>query len=112
MGGRVALSARQPDDLQTGPVDAGNYNGYSNSTVDSDYTSLGQEFDTDKQITLEQDIDKNLWTDAYGVTLFQFPDVSAWSDSISGVTYSPLVPNIYWGYFNWTSTLTVPTPSS
>jgi len=81
-----------------------NFSGYDNADVDTAWKSLEQEYDTSKQVTLLQTIDKNLWADAYGVTIFQFPDVSAWDKSLTGVSYSPLVPNIYWNPWDWVST--------
>lgn len=81
-----------------------NFTGYSNSDVDSAFTKLEGTYDQTQQIALQQQIDKDVWADAYGVTIFQFPDVSAWANTLTGVSYSPLVPNIYWDPWNWVST--------
>ena len=83
-----------------------NFNGYKNADLDQAYLSLEQEYDLGKQTALLQQIDKTLWGDAYGVTIFQFPDVTAWANTLTGVSYSPLVPNVYWDPWDWSSTKT------
>jgi len=95
----LAVSATQAQN-QTGG--GSNYNGYSNKDVDAAYVSLATEFDAAKQKTLLAQVDKALWSDAYGVTIFQFPEVSAWSNNVSNVQDSPLSPNVFWNYFDWT----------
>jgi len=80
-----------------------NYNGYSNKDTDSSFTSLSSEFDATKQIGLLQAADKNAWADAYGVTIFQFPNVTGFSNSVSNVKDAPLAPNVFWNYWEWTA---------
>ncbi|MFC4241911.1 ABC transporter family substrate-binding protein [Gryllotalpicola reticulitermitis] len=95
----LALTGNQAA-FQTGG--ASNYNGYSNKSVDADWqkleTSTGSAADNNALLAA---IDKQVWSDAYGATLFQFPDVTAWSSNISGVSDNPLTPNVFWNYFNW-----------
>ncbi len=95
----LAVTATQPQ-LQTGG--GVNFNGYSNKDVDAAYTSLAGEFDAAKQKTLLAQVDKQLWADAYGVTIFQFPNVSAWSNNVANVQDAPLAPNVFWNYWDWT----------
>ncbi len=78
-----------------------NYNGYSNATVDADYKKLQSDYNKTEQIQLLQDIDKQVWADGYGVTLFQFPDVTAFSNKIANVKDAPLSPNVFWNYYDW-----------
>jgi len=78
-----------------------NFNGYSSKQVDDDYNTLQSTFDESKQKQLLADIDKTLWSDAYSLPIFQFPDVTANSANITGVKYSPLVPNVFWNFFDW-----------
>jgi peptide/nickel transport system substrate-binding protein len=96
----LAVTATQAQN-QTGG--GSNFNGYSNASVDAAYTSLAGEYDAAKQKTLLQQVDKQLWDDAYGVTLFQFPNVTAYSNSVSNVKDAPLAPNVFWNYFDWTA---------
>lgn len=79
-----------------------NFNGYTNATADKDWTTLGTTFDKSKQQQLLQDIDKQMWSDAYGATLFQFPDVYAYSNTVKNVSYSPIAPNQFWNFWEWT----------
>lgn len=80
-----------------------NYNGYSNADVDSAYKKLQSDYNKADQIQLLQQIDKDVWADAYGVTLFQFPDVTAFSNKVKNVKDAPLSPNVFWNYYDWTS---------
>jgi len=54
-----------------------NFNGYSNKDADAAFhTPLTGEYDASKQQALLAQVDKDLWADAYGVTIFQFPEVN------------------------------------
>jgi peptide/nickel transport system substrate-binding protein len=79
-----------------------NLNGYSNDAVNAAATELNGTYDKAKQLTLLQDIEKNLWADAYGVTIFQFPDVIAFNKKIKNVSDAPLSPTVFWNYYDWT----------
>ncbi|NEM90624.1 ABC transporter substrate-binding protein [Galbitalea soli] len=79
-----------------------NFNGYSNKTVDADFKALETEQDNAKQIALLQDVDKQAWGDAMSMILFQLPDVTAHSNTVENVSDAPLVPNVFWNFFDWT----------
>jgi peptide/nickel transport system substrate-binding protein len=79
-----------------------NLNGYSNKSSDADYKQLQSEYSQPAQLKLLSDVDKNAWSDAYGVTIFQFPDISAWSNNVQNLKDNPLSPGIFWNYFDWT----------
>ena len=79
-----------------------NLNGYVNDKVDAAYDTLQGEYDKDKQLDLLVDVEKELWADAYGVTVFQFPGVTAWSSNVDGVVPAPLSPQFFWNYPEWT----------
>ena len=59
-------------------------------------------FDQASQLKLLADVDKQAWADASSATLFQFPDINAWSSKIQGVSDNPLSPAIFWNFANWT----------
>ena len=83
---------------------ASNYQGYSNAKSDADWQKL--EVSTGSAAAnnkLLADIDKNAWADASGVTLFQFPDVTAWSDKVAGVKDNPINVTVFWNFWDWTS---------
>ena len=45
--------------------------------------------DAERQIEIQIEIDKLLMDDFYGVTIFQFPAVTAYSDRVEGVNSRP-----------------------
>jgi peptide/nickel transport system substrate-binding protein len=79
----------------------GNYNGYSNPTVDSDFATLNGTTVPSAQQKILANVDKELWSDAYGATIFQFPDLTAWSKKVSNVEDAPLAPTVFWNYWEW-----------
>lgn len=79
-----------------------NLNGYKNDAVDAAYKALSTEFDAAKQVELLTAIEKELWGDAYGVTVFQFPGVTAYNQNkVSGVIPAPLAPMFFWNFWEW-----------
>jgi peptide/nickel transport system substrate-binding protein len=85
--------------FKTGEIN--NLNFYSNKEVDSIADELSGEFDKDKQQELLKRLDKILWEDFYGVTIFQFPGVTAYSDTLEGVDPSILAPSVFWNVWDW-----------
>ena len=79
-----------------------NRTSYSNPEMDKLTAALSVEFDTAKQIELQKEIDKLLWSDFYGVTIFQFPSVTAFDpNAIKGIAPSTLAPTIFWNIWDW-----------
>ena len=78
-----------------------NFTGYANETVDALYAELAGTFDEAKQVELLQQIDAELWNDAYGFTVFQFPGVTVHDSDMTGVNPGPLSPTIFWNYWEW-----------
>lgn len=86
--------------FKTGGINNLNY--YSNPEVDTLLDQLDSEFDPAKQIDLQKQIDKLLWSDFYGVTVFQFPAVTAYDQTkIKNVSQGPLSPTIFWNCWEW-----------
>ena len=47
-------------------------------------------------------IEQQLWADGFGVTLYQFPDVTAWNSTyVSNVSDIPLAPTVFWNFWEW-----------
>jgi peptide/nickel transport system substrate-binding protein len=90
--------------FRTGGIN--NLNNYSNPEVDRLLDELDVELDGDRQIEILLEIDKLLMDDAYGVTIFQFPGITAFSDRVTGVDPGPLSPTIFWNIWDWTPTET------
>lgn len=78
-----------------------NLNFYSNPEVDSIISELNTTFDADAQIELQVEMDRLLWEDFYGVTIFQFPEVTAFSDRVTNIDPSILAPTIFWNAWDW-----------
>ncbi|MBN9200554.1 MAG: hypothetical protein ABS61_12540 [Microbacterium sp. SCN 70-18] len=78
-----------------------NLNFYSNPEVDSIISELNTTFDADAQIELQVEMDRLLWEDFYGVTIYQFPEVTAFSDRVTNIDPSILAPTIFWNAWDW-----------
>jgi len=78
-----------------------NFTGYANENVDALYDQVSQEFDEAAQQEIMAQIDAELWEDAYGITIFQFPGVTVYDAEMEGVNTSPLSPTIFWNYWEW-----------
>ncbi|WP_306233661.1 ABC transporter family substrate-binding protein [Agrococcus beijingensis] len=90
--------------FETGGINNLSY--YSNPEMDEVVKELNVTVDAERQLELLKDIDRILVEDAFGITIFQFPEVTAFSDRISGVDSSPLAPTIFWNVWDWTPTET------
>lgn len=80
---------------------ANNFYGYSNKDVDALFDELQVETDPAKQIDIQIDVEKHLWDDAFGTTIYQFPGVNAWNSKIEGVQPIPISPTIFAGFWDW-----------
>jgi peptide/nickel transport system substrate-binding protein len=78
-----------------------NLNFYGSDAVEALLDELNTEFDTEEQNRILAEIDAELWADAYGATLYQFPSVTGVSDSVSGVDPSVIAPTIFWNIWDW-----------
>ncbi len=81
-----------------------NFYGYSNPEVDDLFDQLGVETDAAAQGEILGQIEKHLVDDAFGVTLFQFPGVTAWQPAnIGNIQKIALSPTIFYGFWEWTA---------
>jgi peptide/nickel transport system substrate-binding protein len=85
--------------FETGGIN--NLNFYSNAEVDDVISQLNVEFDEQNKIDLQIQMDAALWADFYGVTIFQFPEVTAISDRVTNVESSILAPTVFWNAWDW-----------
>jgi len=89
-----------PPTYTTGGIN--NLNFYSNPDMDELTAALGTTFDLEEQKQIMIDIDKLLWDDFYGVTIFQFPAVTAYDqNAIANISPSTLAPTIFWNIWDW-----------
>lgn len=81
-----------------------NFYGYSNKTVDAEFDKLQVETDPAAQEEILSNVEAELVKDAFGVTIFQFPGVTAWNpEKIGNVSKLTIAPTIFYGFWNWTA---------
>jgi peptide/nickel transport system substrate-binding protein len=78
-----------------------NFTGYDNPQVNDLWKQIAGELDPSKQQDLLRQMEKIVYNDAYGVTLYQFPQITAWSSKIENVSDAPLSPTYYWNFWEW-----------
>lgn len=81
-----------------------NLNYYSNSRVDELLDALAVEIDPVEKIAIQLEVDTLLVNDVYGLTLYQFPSVTAVSPRVTNVGSSPMAPTIFWNVWAWEPT--------
>ncbi|MEN0071384.1 MAG: hypothetical protein AAGC63_10280, partial [Propionicimonas sp.] len=79
-----------------------NYGGYSNTEVDGLFDQLQTATDAADQANILAQVEAKLVEDNFGVTIFQFPGVTAYSSTLSGVDPVSISPTIFWNYWTWT----------
>ena len=81
-----------------------NFYGYSNATVDGLFDELQVATEQEDQEPLLAEIETELVNDAFGVTIFQFPGVTAWNpEKIGNVSKLTIAPTIFYGFWEWTA---------
>jgi peptide/nickel transport system substrate-binding protein len=79
-----------------------NYTGYGSKEIDSLYSKLATTIDTNAQLPIVTAIDKQLWKDAIGMPIFQFPAAVMWDKTrLAGVKPIVLSPTMFYNYWNW-----------
>lgn len=88
-------------DQYLGTGQPSNFSGYSNEKVDQLLKDLETELDPATQVQIQIDVEKELWADGYGTTLFQFPGLVWWNADVTGIDPSPLAPTYFWNFWDW-----------
>lgn len=78
-----------------------NFGGFTNKNVDALYDELQTTTDEDRQLEILIEVEKELWADGFGVTVYQFPSVTAYNDNISNIDPIELSPTIFHGFWEW-----------
>lgn len=81
-----------------------NFYGYSNPEVDELQDQLSVETDPAEQERLLGEIEAHLVNDAFGVTIFQFPSVTAYRNTVTGIDPITISPTVFYGFWNWGTT--------
>ena len=76
--------------------------GYSNKKVDALFDELIVTTDEAKQLELQVQIEKILYEDAVGITIFQFPSANISNKTrVTNIDPATLAPTMFYGYWNW-----------
>lgn len=79
-----------------------NLNGYSNKEVNSLFDELVLTSDQAKQVELQTEIEKKLYEDAVGITVFQFPSANISNKTrVTGLDPAILAPTMFYGFWDW-----------
>ncbi len=82
---------------------ANNYGKFSSKTVDDAYGSItGKVLEPDALTSELVTAEKALVDGAFGLTLYQFPGVTAWNGNrVDGVSTIPLAPGVFFNFWEW-----------
>jgi peptide/nickel transport system substrate-binding protein len=76
--------------------------GYSNPQVDKLFDELIVTTDEAEQVKIQSEIEKILFEDAVGITIFQFPSATmSLSNRVTGLEPGILAPTMFYGFWNW-----------
>ena len=95
----LAVSA---DKETFGSTGLNNLIGYSNDKVDALFDDLIVTTDPAEQLRLQIEIEKLLFEDAVGITIFQFPSATMWNaERVKNVNPGTLAPTMFYGFWDW-----------
>ena len=76
--------------------------GYSNKTVDDLFDQLVVTTDQAEQVKIQTQIEQQLYKDAIGITVFQFPSANISNKTrVTGLDPAILAPTMFYNYWNW-----------
>lgn len=79
-----------------------NFYGYGNPEVDELFNQVVETTDEAEQIELQAQIDALLWEDAFGIPIYQHPDVTIYNSSrVDNVNPGVLNPTMFYGFWDW-----------
>lgn len=97
----VAIADTAPQYVTDGQ---NNFYGYSNPKVDDLYKQLQATTDKSAQEDLLVQIESVLYEDAFGLPIFQFPEITAYnSNYVDGISDIPLAPTVFFNVWDWTA---------
>jgi len=80
-----------------------NWNAYSNKDVDANLEILASDLDSTKWPAAGQAVDVQMWKDLPTIPIFQFVDLLAYSNKVSGVSYNPTQQGFTWNMPTWSA---------
>jgi peptide/nickel transport system substrate-binding protein len=78
-----------------------NFGGYSNKQVDGLFDELQTAIEPADQDRILGEIEAHLVADNFGITIFQFPSVTAFKENVTGIDPITIAPTIFYGFWNW-----------
>lgn len=94
----IGVSQVPPNYLSTGQ---NNYGGFSDPRVDELLNELNVTTDEDRQNEIVRQVETILVEEAFGLTIFQFPEITGISNQIQNVSSIPLAPTYFWNFWEW-----------
>ena len=94
------VAASSPEARLRSTSSVSNFSHYASDTVDDLLDEIAVEDDPQAQKDLMAQIDAELWSDFYGVPLYQYPTVVAFSSTVENVSPSPL-SGLLWNVWEW-----------
>jgi peptide/nickel transport system substrate-binding protein len=82
-----------------------NYGKYTNPEVDRIWGELIQVTDPADALPLQIELEEQLWSNLYNVTLYANPGMTAWSSSVEGPQYNPTQYGGTWNAETWTKSV-------
>ena len=80
-----------------------NFYGYSNPEVDALFEELQATSDSARQDEILLEVESILFEDAFGLPIFQFPEITAFNSTyVENVSSIPLSPTVLFDVWNWT----------
>lgn len=78
-----------------------NFYGYSDKKVDNWLGQLQVSTSQQQAVKLQSQVEAQLVKDAFGTTIFQFPQLTAWNTKVANVSTMTLAPTNYWNFWQW-----------
>lgn len=94
----LGVSQIPPNFLSNGQ---NNHGKYKNPKVDTLLKELDRTTDKARQTAIVAEVEKILVDDAFGITVFQFPEITGISNRIQNVSSISLSPTYFWNFWEW-----------
>lgn len=82
-----------------------NYGRYSNAKVDELWDQIVQVTDPADAVPLKAQMEEQLWSDLYNITLYANPGLTAFNSKVTGPAYNPTQYGGTWNAMEWTKSL-------
>jgi len=79
-----------------------NFYGYNNPKVDALAKDLQATTDPARQDEILIEVEKQLFADAFGLPIFQFPEITAYNETyVKGVGTITIAPGVFFNFWDW-----------